>query len=65
LALGVIDRVVPEPRGGAQRDKPEAIARVGAALAEMLGELGGKTPAALRKARRQKFLAMGSKSLVA
>ena len=31
LALGVIDRIVPEPRGGAQRDKPETIARVGAA----------------------------------
>ncbi len=65
LALGVIDRVVPEPRGGAQRDKPEAIARVGVALAAMLAEVDGKKPAELRKARRKKFLDMGTKSLVA
>ena len=65
LALGVIDRVVPEPRGGAQRDKAEAIARVGVALAAMLAEVDGKKPAELRKARRKKFLDMGTKSLVA
>ena len=65
LALDVIDRIVPEPRGGAQRDKPEAIARVGAALGELLAELDGKKPAELRKARRRKFLDMGQKSLVA
>ena len=53
LALGVIDRVVPEPRGGAQRDKPETIARVGAAIAELLAELDGKKPAELRKAAPQ------------
>jgi acetyl-CoA carboxylase carboxyl transferase subunit alpha len=65
LALGVIDRVVPEPRGGAQRDKPEAIARVGVALGQMLAELDGKKPGEIRKARRRKFLDMGQKSLVA
>ena len=65
LALGVIDRIVPEPKGGAQRDKPGAIARVGTALAELLGELDGKKPAEIRKARRRKFLDMGTKSLVA
>ena len=65
LALGVIDRIVPEPKGGAQRDKPATIARVGTALAELLGELDGRKPAELRKARRRKFLEMGTKSLVA
>jgi acetyl-CoA carboxylase carboxyl transferase subunit alpha len=65
LALGVIDRVVPEPKGGAQRDKPETIARVGVAIAELLGELDGRKPAEIRKARRRKFLDMGQKSLVA
>ena len=65
LALGVIDRVVPEPRGGAQRDKPETIARVGTAIAELLGELDGRKPAEIRKARRRKFLDMGQTSLVA
>jgi acetyl-CoA carboxylase carboxyl transferase subunit alpha len=65
LALGVIDLVVPEPRGGAQRDKPETIARVGTAIAELLVEVDGKKPAEMRKARRKKFLDMGAKSLVA
>lgn len=64
-SLGIIDRVIPEPRGGAQRNKPEAIARVGAAITEMLAELSGKKPGELRKARRRKYLDMGQKSLVA
>jgi acetyl-CoA carboxylase carboxyl transferase subunit alpha len=65
LALGVVDRVILEPRGGAQRDRPETIARVGAALAEMLTEISDRQPDDLRKARRRKYLAMGSKALVA
>lgn len=64
-ALGVIDRIVLEPRGGAQRDRPETIARVGAAISAMLGEVEGKKPDALRRARRRKYLDMGSKALVA
>jgi acetyl-CoA carboxylase carboxyl transferase subunit alpha len=64
-ALGVIDRIVLEPRGGAQRDRPETIARVGAAIATMLGEVEGKKPDTLRRARRRKYLDMGSKALVA
>ncbi len=64
-ALGVIDRIVPEPRGGAQRDRAAAIRGVGTAIGELLSELDGKKPEALRKARRRKYLDMGSKSLVA
>ncbi len=64
-ALGVIDRIVPEPRGGAQRDRSETIARVGAAIGELLAEVDGRKPETLRKARRRKYLDMGSKSLVA
>jgi acetyl-CoA carboxylase carboxyl transferase subunit alpha len=64
-ALGVIDRIVPEPRGGAQRDRPEAIRRVGEAIGAMLAEVEGKKPDALRRARRRKYLDMGAKSLVA
>jgi len=65
LNLGVIDRIVPEPRGGAQRDKAEAIARVGTAVGALLAELDGKKPAELRKTRRRKFLDMGQQALVA
>ncbi|WP_295046254.1 acetyl-CoA carboxylase carboxyltransferase subunit alpha [uncultured Paracoccus sp.] len=61
--LGVIDRVIPEPIGGAQRDPAAAIAAVGAEIAAMLAELDGRKPAELIKDRRKKFLDMGSKSL--
>ncbi len=63
--LGVIDRIIPEPRGGAQRNRAETIARVGTALGEMLGELEGRRSDTLRKARRRKYLDMGRESLVA
>jgi acetyl-CoA carboxylase carboxyl transferase subunit alpha len=63
LTLGVIDRIVPEPRGGAQRDKTAAIAGVGATIRAMLGELADQKPSDLRKARRKKYLDMGGKSL--
>ena len=63
--LGVIDRIIPEPQGGAQRDRAAAVAAVGGALSEMLKELAGRPAAQLVKDRRQKFLGMGSKGLAA
>lgn len=64
-ALGVVDRVVPEPVGGAQRHKDEMIDRVGQALSGMLAELDGRSPEDLIRDRRKKFLAMGTKGLAA
>ncbi|SDD24667.1 acetyl-CoA carboxylase carboxyl transferase subunit alpha [Paracoccus isoporae] len=61
--LGVIDRIAPEPLGGAQRDPAAAIAAVGKEIAAMLTELQGRKPADLIKDRRQKFLDMGQKGL--
>ena len=63
--LGVIDRIIGEPVGGAQRDPAAAIKAVGEEIAAMLAELNGKKPADLIRDRRQKFLDMGSKSLAA
>ena len=63
--LGVIDRIVKEPLGGAQRGRAEAIAAVGAAVEEILSELSGRKPAELVRDRREKFLAMGQKGLAA
>ncbi|WP_374371387.1 acetyl-CoA carboxylase carboxyltransferase subunit alpha [Tabrizicola sp.] len=63
--LGIIDRIVKEPLGGAQRAPKEAIEAVGKAIEAMLGELSAKKPEALVKDRRQKFLDMGSKGLAA
>ncbi len=64
-ALGVVDRIIPEPVGGAQRDGAAAIASVGEAIRGMLAEMAGRTAAKLRADRRQKFLDMGSKGLAA
>jgi len=63
--LGVIDRIVKEPLGGAQRGRKETVEAVGKAIEAMLKELSGKKPDALVKDRRQKFLDMGSKGLAA
>ena len=63
--LGVIDRIIKEPLGGAQRARKETIDAVGKALETMLKELSGKKPEVLVKERRQKFLDMGSKGLAA
>jgi acetyl-CoA carboxylase carboxyl transferase subunit alpha len=60
LRLGVIDRIVPEPLGGAHRQPKEAIAALGEALDEALSPLLAQDGAGLREARRRKFLAIGS-----
>ena len=57
--LGVIDQVVPEPVGGAQRDRASAIAALGEAITKELASLDGIEPAALIEQRRAKFLAVG------
>lgn len=61
--LGVIDRVVSEPIGGAHRDPAETVKALGDAVEESLRELEGLDGAALRARRRQKFLDMGQKGL--
>ena len=61
LRLGVIDRIVPEPLGGAHRLPQEAIAALGEALAETLRPLLARDGVSLRAERRRKFLAIGAK----
>ena len=63
--LGLIDRVVKEPVGGAQRAPKETVDAVGKAIEAMLKDLTGKKREAILKDRREKFLAMGSKGLAA
>ena len=58
-ALGVIDRIVPEPLGGAHRDPAAAIGMLGEALERALGELATLSGPELKAERRAKFLAMG------
>jgi acetyl-CoA carboxylase carboxyl transferase subunit alpha len=57
--LGVIDVIVSEPLGGAHRDPAAAIAALNMAIATELSPLLTMAPAALRKARRNKFVEMG------
>ncbi|NIY80894.1 MAG: acetyl-CoA carboxylase carboxyltransferase subunit alpha [Rhodobacteraceae bacterium] len=63
--LGVIDQIIPEPLGGAQRDREATIAAVGKAIEAMLAPLQKKKPETILKDRRKKFLEMGSKGLAA
>jgi acetyl-CoA carboxylase carboxyl transferase subunit alpha len=61
--LGIVDRIVAEPLGGAQRAPQTAIERLGEALDEALRPLLALDGNTLRLQRREKFLAMGSRSL--
>ena len=64
-ALGVADRQIKEPLGGAHRDAETTIAAVGEAIETMLKELENNTAKALVHERRTKFLKIGSKGLAA
>jgi acetyl-CoA carboxylase carboxyl transferase subunit alpha len=63
--LGVIDRIIKEPVGGAQRGRTDTVAAVGKAIEAMLADMAGKKRSEIIKDRRQKFLAMGTKGLAA
>jgi len=63
--LGVTDRIIPEPLGGAHRNWSATIEAVSAEISSMLKELSGKDAKALITDRRQKFLDLGSKGLAA
>ena len=65
LKLGVIDQIIDEPLGGAQRNRKAAMSNVGKAVEALLKDLAKKKPDALVKERRQKYLDMGSKGLAA
>jgi acetyl-CoA carboxylase carboxyl transferase subunit alpha len=59
LRFGVIDTIVPEPLGGAHRDPPGTIAAAGEAIEAALRSLSGLGREAVRRQRREKFLAIG------
>ena len=58
LQLGVIDRIVPEPVGGAHRDSAEAIRSLGSAIEEEVDTLSAMGAAELKSDRRAKYLAI-------
>ncbi|HJO97585.1 MAG: acetyl-CoA carboxylase carboxyltransferase subunit alpha [Rhodospirillales bacterium] len=62
-ALGIIDRVIPEPLGGAHRDSEGTITAAGDALEEALGAMAEIDGGVIREQRREKYLEMGKKGL--
>lgn len=63
LGLGVIDRILPEPVGGAHRERAQMIQDAGDAIEMELRDLDGLDGATLRRMRREKFMDMGRTGL--
>ena len=63
--LGICDKIIAEPKGGAHRDPSATIQSVGQALTKALNGLAEKSPDGLMHDRRQKFLDVGTKGLAA
>jgi acetyl-CoA carboxylase carboxyl transferase subunit alpha len=59
LAMKIVDRIIPEPPGGAHSDPEAAIQAVGDAVERELKSMEGLSPEALRKQRAERFYAIG------
>lgn len=57
--LGVIDRIVPEPIGGAHRDPVATAQALGRAIGEELDALSALAPDEIRRMREERFLQIG------
>ncbi|MEO6953367.1 MAG: acetyl-CoA carboxylase carboxyl transferase subunit alpha, partial [Polyangia bacterium] len=60
VELGVADRLIGEPDGGAHRDPALVAQRVGDVIAQALGELGALDVKSRLEQRYRKFRAMGA-----
>jgi acetyl-CoA carboxylase carboxyl transferase subunit alpha len=60
LQFGIIDRVIPEPPGGAHRDPAAMAETLGQVLYEEVNYLAHVSPNVLRERRLKKFLNMGA-----
>ena len=63
LRLKLIDQIVTEPLGGAQRDRAGTVRSVGMAIEDALASLNGVDASSLRSRRREKFLGMGREAI--
>jgi len=59
LELGVVDRVIDEPVGGAHKSREETVRRVRDAVLQELASLSSQTPDALQEQRRDRFRGQG------
>ena len=63
LRLGIIDTIIPEPIGGAHRDKAQAIEILGDSIEEKLKTLISLDGNEIMKRRREKFMKIGNNFL--
>lgn len=63
LKMKIVDRIIPEPPGGAHADPAAAIRIVGDALEKELDSLEGKSVEKLLKQRSERFYAIGRSGL--
>ncbi|MGR3467343.1 MAG: acetyl-CoA carboxylase carboxyltransferase subunit alpha [Shimia sp.] len=63
--LGVCDHIIPEPLGGAHRDRDATKEAVRKTIDRFLKELAAQDAGGLRDNRRKKFLSLGSTGLAA
>jgi acetyl-CoA carboxylase carboxyl transferase subunit alpha len=61
IGLGIVDRIITEPPGGAHAHPEAAVQAVGQAVEEELRALSQLTPEQLRKQRAERFYAIGRK----
>lgn len=59
IQLGVIDIIVPEPIGGAHRDRRRIMRVAGESISKALAEFDGMGPDAVRNHRAERFLRIG------
>jgi acetyl-CoA carboxylase carboxyl transferase subunit alpha len=59
IGLGIVDRIIPEPPGGAHSDPQAAMKAVGDAIEDELKLLADLSPDALRQQRADRFYAIG------
>lgn len=64
MELKVIDEIIPEPVGGAHRDKKKTFAAFEEALSNALDDLTRLPPKKIKALRRKKYLAMGSSGIL-
>lgn len=61
--LGVIDAIIPEPLGGAHRDRKKGMSLLGDSIEQNLKEMIGLPANKLKSLRREKFLNIGRHGL--
>ena len=59
IGLKIVDRIIPEPAGGAHADSAAAMKAVGDAVEDELRQLAPMSPEALRRQRADRFYAIG------